>query len=73
MAVLQIKVQPPVDVRDGVASDKSWGLGFAVGDWCGLGGDAGKNRYVTYETLQKPSSQVSESQESGTEIWRRKK
>lgn len=59
MAVLPIKVQAPVDVTDSVASDKSWGLGCAVGD-------AGEDCYVTFETLQKPFSRVSESQESGT-------
>lgn len=32
------------------------------------GGDAGEDRYVTFETLQKPFSQVSESEECGTEI-----
>lgn len=73
MAALQIKVQPPVDVKDWVASDKSWGLGCAAGDWWGLGVNAGEERYVTFETLQKPFSQVSESQESGTEIWSCKK
>lgn len=73
MAVLQIKVQPPVDVRDWVATDKSCGLGCAAGDWFELGGDAGAERYVTFETLQKLFSQVSESQESGPEIRRRKK
>ena len=70
MEIRQIKAQPPLDVRHRGASDKSRGLGCAVGDWWGLGRDAGEDRYVTFETLQKPFSQVSESQESGAEIWR---
>lgn len=37
------------------------------------GGDAGEDLYVTFETLRKPFSQVSESQECWSEIWRRKK
>lgn len=44
------------------------GSGVQSGIDGGLGVDAGEDRYVTYETLQKPFSQVSQSRESGTEI-----
>lgn len=55
----QLQCNTPVDVRDSVASDKSWGLECTVGD-------AGEGRYVTFEILQKPFSRVLESQECWT-------
>lgn len=69
MAKLQIKALPPF-----WTSGTEWpviraeGSGVQLGIDGGLVGDAGEGRYVTFEPLQKPFSQVSESQESGPEI-----
>lgn len=61
MALLKVKLQSPW------TSATEWPVIRVEGSSVELGGDAGVDHYVTFETRPKAFSQVSESQEFRTE------